>query len=1387
MNNKKEWYLGLDIGTNSIGYAVTDTDYNVLKYKNNAMWGTYIFDEAQHAAERRASRTSRRTLDRRKQRVALLQELMAKEISEVDENFFIRIKQSNLYEEDRIIGNRNTFFDDSDYTDKDYFRQYPTIHHLIDELMTSDRKYDIRLIYLAAAYLLKHRGHFLMNVDKRNISNITNFNIVYDSLLKWFSDMEMGNPFKCESEIIAEILKSKISKTNKQKELKTYISDEYDFLDEMIDMKKVVGLICGGKVRLAELFMKEEYSDIEGAGDFTLDREDADEIIMTLSSELDGAEVEFLLISKNIYDWSMLMNILGDEKTGEIQNISFTKKEIYNQHKEDLKNLKYLIKKYCTQETYYNMFKKVDVKTDNYCRYTGNVSDYLKKNKTDFKKITKTNQENFCKYVSKYLKDISVEECDRELFETVYQKSENRTLCPKQVTTDNRVIPYQLYWNELNIILEKASRHYEFLNHHDEYGSVKDKILDIMEFRIPYYVGPLNSHSKMSWIEKKADEKIYPWNFDDVVDRDGSENNFIRRMTGKCTYLPGEDVLPRYSLLYSKFNVLNEINNIKINETPITVDVKQMIFNEIFMKRKKVTLKNITDFLKIENLIHDGDNISGIDVNVKSSMKSYLDFRKLLEAGILSEEDVENIICRITCTNDRKRLEKWLKQNYKLNESDIKYIAGLKYSEFGRLSRKFLEEIYDVDGKTGEIIEKNIISRMWETNSNLMKLLSYEYGYSKIVEQIRRDYYLENSRSLSQKLDDMYVSNAVKRPIYRTLDIVRELKSIMKTPPEKIFVEMARGNEEEVRKGNSSRSRKTQLTNLINALDGDYLAEKQELLSLLDSFGDDADSRLRSNKLYLYFMQLGKCMYSGETIDLSQLFTNKYDIDHIYPRSKVKDDSLNNKVLVLSEVNGAKTDNYPIIAEIRNRMTGFWKYLNKKNLISEEKYKRLVRNYGFSDSELAGFIARQLVETKQSTKVVAALLKEIFDGSEIVYVKAGLVSEFRQKYDLLKCREVNDFHHAKDAFLNIVVGNVYNVKFTNNPINFIKEEYKNKQVKYNLKLEKMLEYTISRNNNIAWIGTKEGEASTITTVKKTMMKNNIRFVRYSYCQKGALFDLNPLRKGYGQLALKNPEDDSNYVFSKMRDTEKYGGYNGLTSSYFYLVRYIEKKKHVTAFVPVDLVYALSIKTEEDIMKYLTDVRNLDSPELLLDGRKIKYNTLFEIDGYRCHLSAKTGKQIVFKNGQQLVVSYETERYLKRLVKYNERNNAFKGKNNILITEEDKITKVENLEIYKLFMSKIENTRYMQVFEVPLKILKDGIDMFIDMTVEKQAVTLCKLLQLFRCNTSSGKDMSDIGGSNQTGIIRLQMKLSSRNYSTIRIVDQSSTGLYEKKSKNLLEL
>ena len=148
----------------------------------------------------------------------------------------------------------------------------------------------------------------------------------------------------------------------------------------------------------------------------------------------------------------------------------------------------------------------------------------------------------------------------REEADRVLGEMETGAFLPKQTTTDNGVIPHQLHEQELCRILERAARYLPFLSEVDESGlSAREKILAIFRFRIPYYVGPLDTRSEHSWAVR-THEKIYPWNFDRVVDRARSAQRFIERMTARCSYI-GEPVLPRDSLLYSRFAALNMLNN----------------------------------------------------------------------------------------------------------------------------------------------------------------------------------------------------------------------------------------------------------------------------------------------------------------------------------------------------------------------------------------------------------------------------------------------------------------------------------------------------------------------------------------------------------------------------------------------------------------------------------------------------------------------------------------------------------------------------------------------------------------------------------------------------------------------------------------------------------
>lgn len=158
-----KYYLGLDMGTNSVGWAVTDPNYNLLKAKGKDLWGIREFNEASTAVERRTHRISRRRRQREQVRIGLLKDYFHDAIGEVDPDFFQRLANSKYHLEDKDteVRYKNNVFNDDDYTDKDYFDQYPTIYHLRKELIESTDKHDVRLVFLALLNMFKHRGHFL--------------------------------------------------------------------------------------------------------------------------------------------------------------------------------------------------------------------------------------------------------------------------------------------------------------------------------------------------------------------------------------------------------------------------------------------------------------------------------------------------------------------------------------------------------------------------------------------------------------------------------------------------------------------------------------------------------------------------------------------------------------------------------------------------------------------------------------------------------------------------------------------------------------------------------------------------------------------------------------------------------------------------------------------------------------------------------------------------------------------------------------------------------------------------------------------------------------------------------------------------------------------------
>lgn len=116
----KKYNIGLDIGTNSVGWAVVESEkQKVLRKGNKKLWGVRLFDEAVSASSRRNFRSTRRRYDRRRYRIKLLQEEFQNEINKVDPNFYQIMKESFYNKNDKV--NKTI---ELNKEEKDFFNSY---------------------------------------------------------------------------------------------------------------------------------------------------------------------------------------------------------------------------------------------------------------------------------------------------------------------------------------------------------------------------------------------------------------------------------------------------------------------------------------------------------------------------------------------------------------------------------------------------------------------------------------------------------------------------------------------------------------------------------------------------------------------------------------------------------------------------------------------------------------------------------------------------------------------------------------------------------------------------------------------------------------------------------------------------------------------------------------------------------------------------------------------------------------------------------------------------------------------------------------------------------------------------------------------------------------
>lgn len=203
--------------------------------------------------------------------------------------------------------------------------------------------------------------------------------------------------------------------------------------------------------------------------------------------------------------------------------------------------------------------------------------------------------------------------------------------------------------------------------------------------------------------------------------------------------------------------------------------------------------------------------------------------------------------------------------------------------------------------------------------------------------------------------------------------------------------------------------------------EGVYSSEiRKEKLEDIDKIRKNAKPTTSEIIKYKLWLEQGYISpYTGKLIPLSDLFTTKYQIEHIIPQSRLFDDSLSNKVICESEVNDLKGNKTALEFILKNEdrivnLTGgktvkiFTKEAYNQHITSyysknKNKQKRLL-----SEEIPEKFIERQLNDTKYISKIIKNLLSKIVreedeqevTSKHIVSLNGSITSKMKQDWGL---------------------------------------------------------------------------------------------------------------------------------------------------------------------------------------------------------------------------------------------------------------------------------------------------------------------------------------------------------------------------------------------------
>lgn len=584
---------------------------------------------------------------------------------------------------------------------------------------------------------------------------------------------------------------------------------------------------------------------------------------------------------------------------------------------------------------------------------------------------------------------------------TVGQFLFNRIRISRHNSLKNIVFYRQDYMDEFERIWETQKRYHPELR-----DSIKREIRDIIIF----YQRRLRSQKGLVSICEFENREV-------EVDVNGK----------KTTKRVGLKVCPKSSPLFQEFKIWQILNNLKVNGIPMDQESKDDLFVELSTKGK-MSSKEILKLLyprDHKNLQLNYKDVEGDNTQselfkayakiIEESGNGELDFKKQTAYQLIN--NVSEIFEGLGWKTDFLYFNSYLDGKEFENQPLFK-LWHLIYSFEGDNSisgnEKLKEKISQLTGIPVEYakhianisLTPDYSSLSSKAIKKILNWMSQGYEYSEACELAG---YRHSKSSLTREEIDAKIykdklsllpKNSLRNPVVEKIlnQMVNVVNAVIDQygKPDEIRIELAR----ELKK--SAKERENATTAVRKAND-----EHSKIVKILkEDFNMENPSRkdIIKYKLYEELKDNGyKTLYSNTYIQKEELFSHKFDIEHIIPQANFFDDSFGNKTIETSDVNKKKSNKtaYDYVldehgAEGVNRYEATIKMLYDNNCISKKKYNHLM----MKGNEIPeGFIERDLRESQYIAKKAKEMLNEVVKS--VVSTTGSVTDRLREDWQLV--------------------------------------------------------------------------------------------------------------------------------------------------------------------------------------------------------------------------------------------------------------------------------------------------------------------------------------------------------------------------------------------------